>query len=94
MRAATAGFYTFPWGRHPRVQILTIDELTLASTTERAADASTGPDVSEAVVGGRSGSGEPAGECYKRRPSHSLRISVQTVMAALCVATREGMKEQ
>ena len=25
--AASAGFYTSPWGRHPRVQILTIEEL-------------------------------------------------------------------
>ena len=25
--AADAGFYTSPWGRHPRVQILTIEEL-------------------------------------------------------------------
>jgi hypothetical protein len=25
--AASAGFYTSPWGRHPRVQLLTIDEL-------------------------------------------------------------------
>ena len=25
--AASAGYYTSPWGRHPRVQILTIEEL-------------------------------------------------------------------
>lgn len=25
--AASAGFYTSPWGRHPRIQLLTIDEL-------------------------------------------------------------------
>ena len=25
--AASAGFYTSPWGKHPRIQILTIEEL-------------------------------------------------------------------
>ena len=25
--AASAGFYTSPWGRHPRIQLLTIEEL-------------------------------------------------------------------
>jgi len=25
--AASAGFYESPWGRHPRIQILTIEEL-------------------------------------------------------------------
>jgi hypothetical protein len=27
MEAATAGFYASPWGKHPRIQILTVDQL-------------------------------------------------------------------
>jgi hypothetical protein len=25
--AATAGFYASPWGRHPRIQILTVEDI-------------------------------------------------------------------
>lgn len=33
--AASAGFYTSPWGKHPRLQILTIDDLLTGKAINR-----------------------------------------------------------
>jgi DNA modification methylase len=33
--AASAGFYTSPWGKHPRLQLLTVDDLLTGKTIDR-----------------------------------------------------------
>lgn len=33
--AAGAGFYTSPWGSHPRIQLLTVGELLAGKTVDR-----------------------------------------------------------
>ena len=33
--AASAGFYTSPWGKHPRLQILTVEDLLTGKTLDR-----------------------------------------------------------
>jgi len=33
--AASAGFYTSPWGKHPRLQLLTVDDLLTGTTIDR-----------------------------------------------------------
>jgi site-specific DNA-methyltransferase (adenine-specific) len=33
--AASAGFYTSPWGKHQRLQILTIEDLLTGKTLDR-----------------------------------------------------------
>ncbi|MCA1651253.1 MAG: hypothetical protein LC753_13575 [Acidobacteria bacterium] len=33
--AASAGFYTSPWGKHPRLQLVTIEDLLTGKTIDR-----------------------------------------------------------
>jgi hypothetical protein len=33
--AASAGFYTSPWGKHPRIQLVTVEDLLTGKTIDR-----------------------------------------------------------